>query len=391
VSELGDLLELLYGARSSFRTVRGVLRHRHSTRLTQEAMLRENARRASRRAGGGGAMLQFARGGQAEEPPDLQEEVTRFWFEPPHRLREETESSSGRGHTTVLDGDLWWTYMPDWGATSNVGVDEDESANVSVGGGEPFRALLDPSGLLGSLEIEQIDARGARLFVRARPRVDLDDVQRHTQLRMVFGADAFELEVDRTRGVVLRLAAFLSGEELSVSELEGLVFDEDFPAGTFVFVPPPGEEIRPPETGRRRTYSLDEVAPLAGFRVFEIPELPEGHWRQHVHYSAARERPPVPANVAIFYSRGDGRETVILAQRKAGEGAFGWPGVHPEGPPLEELERDGVEYTLLRGDPQQGSGASVSLDRDGTAIQLQSQELDADVLLDLAASLRPVE
>jgi hypothetical protein len=32
----------------------------------------------------------------------------------------------------------------------------------------------------------------------------------------------------------------------------------------------------------------------------------------------------------------------------------------------------------------------VTLERDGTAIQLQSQELDADVLLELAESLEPV-
>lgn len=33
----------------------------------------------------------------------------------------------------------------------------------------------------------------------------------------------------------------------------------------------------------------------------------------------------------------------------------------------------------------------MTCERDGTAIQLQSQELDVETLLDLAASLRPVE
>jgi outer membrane lipoprotein-sorting protein len=389
VSELGELLELLYGARSSFRTARGVLRRRSSRRLSQAAMVRQNARR---RRGGTGQIVMFASGGgTAEEPPDLQEEVTRFWFEPPDRLRDETESAAGHTHTTVLDGDLWWTYSPEWGAMSNAVLGEDESSNMSVGGGESYRALLDPSPLLGALEIGSIEAGAERYLVRARPREDLDDVHGHTQVRFAFGADAFELEVDRSRGVLLRLAAFFEGEELSVSELEELVFDEDFPEGTFGFVPPAGEEIRPPETGRGRRQSLDEVAALAGFQVFEIPELPEGQWRQHVHYSAPRERPPIPANVAIFYSRGDGRETIVLSQRKMGEGPFGWTGVYPDGPPLEELERDGVAYTVIRGDPEHGNGASVSFERDGTAIQLQSQELDADRLLELAASLRPVE
>lgn len=389
MSELGDLLELLYGARSSFRTARGVVRTRHSMRLTQEGIRRQNA---LRRGGGGSMMVQFASaGGSGEEPPDLQEEVARFWFEPPDRLREETESAAARAHTTVLDGDLWWTYSPDWGAISNTALGEDDTSNVSVGGGEALRVLLDPSQLLGALEIERIEAGRERYLVRARPRDDLEDRHGNVQLRFAFGAQDFELEVDRERGVLLRVTAFLDGEELSVSELEELVFDEAFPEGTFVFVPPPGEEIRPPETGRSRRYSLDEAAALAGYHVFEIPDLPEGQWRQHVHFSAPRERPSVPAHVAVFYSRGDGRQSIIVSQRKAGEGSFGWTGVYPDGPPIEELERDGVEYALLRGDPQQGNGASVSFERDGTAIQLQSQEIDAETLLDLAASLKQVD
>jgi hypothetical protein len=273
---------------------------------------------------------------------------------------------------------------------SNAALGADDTSNMSVGGGEPFRALLDPSDLAAVLEIEHIEAGDERYVVRARPRDDLDDSRSHMHMRFAFGADAFTLEVDRTRGVVLRVAAFLDGEELSVSELEELVFDEDLPEGTFVFVPPPGEEIRPPETGGGRRYSLDEAASLAGFGVFEIPELPEGQWRQHVHYGARHERPPRPANVAIFYSRADGRESIAVSQRKVDERGFAWPGIHPGGPPLEEVERDGIAYTVLRDDPEQGNGSAVSLVRDGTAVQLQSQELDADTLLELAASLRPV-
>jgi len=96
------------------------------------------------------------------------------------------------------------------------------------------------------------------------------------------------------------------------------------------------------------------------------------------------------ANVALFYHRANARGTVIVSQQKAGEGGFGWVGHYPDGPPLEELQRDGVGYTVIRGDPQQGNGASAAFEREGTAIQLQSQELDVETLLELAASLRPV-
>jgi outer membrane lipoprotein-sorting protein len=391
VSELGELLELLYGARHSFRTARGVVRHTHSWRLTQEAAKRANARRRQGR-GGSVTLMQLATSGEsAEEPPDIQEETIRFWFEPPERLREEVEGPRpSLARTTVLDGELWWTYSPDWGATSNVGLSEEETSQMSAGGGEYFRPLLDPSGLPGALEIDSVDIDGPRLLVRARPRDDLDGFQRQMPLHGLAGADELELVVDRERGVVLRATACLDGQELSVTELEEIVFDEVFPEATFVFVPPPGEDVRPPEAFPRQ-YSLEEAAALVGFPVFEVPVLPEGDWRSHVHYSPPRERPDIKANVALFYHRANGRGSIILSQQKTGEGGFGWPGIHPDGPPLEELERDGVHYTACRADPEQGSGAAVTLERDGTALQLQSLELDVEALIELAASLRRVE
>lgn len=395
MSELGELLELLYSARHSFRTARGAIRQRYSWRLTQEVAKRENARRRGGAAGGGSlqVMLFSSRRTEGEEPPpDLHEQQTRFWFEPPDRLREESESQHS-SHTTVIDGDLWWTYTPEWGSTSNVGLSEEEAAEAGTrGGGESFRQLLDPSALLAVLEIDEIEIEGDRLLVRARPRDDLDDFHRHTQLHVSAGADRIDLVVDRERGAVLRIAAYLEGAELSVTELEELAFDETFPDGTFVFVPPAGEEVRPPEIFEHREYSLEEAAELAGFTVFEISELPEGPRRSHVHYSPARERPPMHTNVGLFYHLAGSRGSLIVSQHKAGEGGgFGWPGIHPDGPPVEELERDGMRYSILRGDPEEGYGSAVTFERDGTAIQLQAPELDADTLLDLAASLRPVE
>lgn len=387
MTELGELLELFYGARHRFRTARGTVRRRHNWRLVQEAMKRENARPGR---GGSSVVLQAA-GRAAEEPPDVYEELVRFWFEPPARLREEVEvSPPSSSRTVVLDGELWWMYSPEWGATSNVGLSGEDASHMSAGGGELFRPLLDPSGLPGVLEIDHIDADADRLLVRARPRDDLDNYQRHLRLRGDSGADALELVVDRERGVVLRMAAYLDGEELSVSELEDVVFDEAFPEGTFVFVPPPGEEVRPPELPRQRAYSLEEAAGLAGFRVFDIPELPEGQWRLHVHFSPARERPPIPANVALFYSRADGRGSIIVGQqRKTDDEVLRWAGAGP--PAFEEIERDGVRYAAARADPEQGSSSAVTFEREGTAIQIQSQELDVEALLGLAASLRPVE
>lgn len=329
-----------------------------------------------------------SRKGQGGEAPDVHAERWRFWWEPPDRLREEVESElPSQTRTTVLNGELWWTYSPEWGAISNVDLDEEERAEHGTGG-DRFRPLLDPSGFAAVLDFDQVAVDGDRLRVLARPRDDLEGPPVHFHLHAVAGADAFELEVDREIGFLWRMAALLEGEEVSVSEVVEIAFDEAFREETFVFEPPPGVEVLPPEAGRHRSYSLEEAAEAAPFTVFFIPELPDGDWRLRVNYSEARRRPPVPVNVWLIYHRADGRGALSLAQRPAGEGGFGWPGYAP--PQLEHLERDGVRYSVCRADPERGSQNAVAFERDGTAIQLQSQELDLDTLLMLAASLEPV-
>jgi hypothetical protein len=282
----------------------------------------------------------------------------------------------------VDDGDLWWMYSPHWGAISNVGLSDEEQ--VHYGTGEQFKSLLDPSGLSAVLDFGSVEADGERLRVRARPRDDDDGLHGRFNLHLATGADAFELAVDRERGGAPRQT---DAAELELDAGSEIAFDEEFPGGTFVFVPPAGEEVRSPETVSHRQYSLEEAAEAAPFQVFAIPELPEGQWRLNVHFHERRERPPVPPVVMLFYHRSDGRQTLILSERAAGEGAPSWPGIDPQ---LEEVERDGVRYTVSRAEPEQGGQAAVAFERDGTAIQAQSGELDVDTLLELAASLEPV-
>jgi hypothetical protein len=147
MSELGELLELLHGASRRYRTVRGVLRHWWRMSLLQTAHERwERAMRGAGHARGTGYARMMAMGeGASEEPPDRQEQVVRFWSEPPARLREEAEIVAPQRyeHLTVRDGDRWWTYSPEWGAVSNVGAGE-EAESMGVGGGELWQALLDP-------------------------------------------------------------------------------------------------------------------------------------------------------------------------------------------------------------------------------------------------------
>lgn len=322
-----------------------------------------------------------------ETPPDLYEERQRFWWEPPDKLREETEAPPpSRDHTTVLNGELWWIYSADSGAVSNVDLDEEERARHGAGGGERFKPLLDPSPLMSLLDIAEIRADGARIQVRATPRDDLDA---HWHFHGVRVADEVELEVDADTGVIRRMRGLLDGEELWVTELEELVLNEPFPDGTFVFVPPPGEEVLPPESTVRREYTLEQVADETAFPVFFIPELPEGQWRLRVNYHPPRRRPARPAHVWLLYSRADGRENLSLAQRPAGEGGFGWTGYEPPTP--DQVEHDGITYSYVRRDENRGHTNAVVFELAGTSLQLQSAELDVDTLLQLARALEQAQ
>lgn len=391
MAPLGELLELLYGARRRIRTARGVVSYRQSTSRMHEAHRRELERANRRRGGATQTMLVAFRsaGGAADEPPDVYEERQRFWWEPPERLREETEASPPRrSHTTVHDGSLWWSYSAETGAISNVDLHEEERAHHKAGGGERFMPLLDPSPLIPLLDFGGVSEAAGRLRVRATPRDDLEE-RAHWHFHGIRGADAVELELERDTGIVRRMRALSEGEELWDTELEELVLDEVFPPGTFVFVPPPGEEVLPPERPMRRGYTLEEAAAEASFRVFFLPELPEGTWRLHVNYHASRRRPPQPGHVVLIYSRPDARAGISLAQRPADAGGFGWTGHGP--PAVETVERDGVTYTLSSADPDRGRQHTVVLERDGTSLQLQSVELGTEELLELAVSLEPVE
>lgn len=407
MSQLGDLLELLHGSRGTYRSVRGVLRHWLSFRLSQEAHERwERMLRAAGHSGGTAfQMVMATSAGPLAEPPDRHELVIRFWSEPPARQREETTTLAPQPHehTVVRDGTRWWTYSPEWGAMSNVAAGADDE-NIGVGGGELWMALLDPSAWIPALDF-QLEGEGdvlgrPALRVRGLPRAPRGDdpFQVHTQLPA--GADEYRLLVDRKRGVVLFAAALLEGEEFWVSEFVELVFDEELPAATFVFEPPPGVEIRGPDLGLHEPVTIEEAARRASFPVFYLPELPDGRWELHVTYVAPRERPPLTESVHLAYHRADATRHVIVTERPASERepepvpyVPAGPDVEaPAGLEVEEVARAGRSFTVHRPHRlRHGLPLTVVSEREGTAIQLSSGNLEEEVLLELAASMTRME
>ena len=295
MAALSEVLELLYRARGSYRSARGVLRHRSDPALWHVAARRRAERLQEH--GHGGGIISF---GSSDDGSAAQkhEEVARFWYEPPGRLREEFETLGPTPHaqTIVKDGPTWWAYTPDSGAMTNAGLPDEQAQQVSVGGGDRFLPLLDPSGYIAALDFDEpieqtVEIGRPALRVCATPRLDH---QTHSHPYIEVGVDAYELSIDRQRGVLLRVTTILDQAEVSATWLEELAFDETFPPDTFAFTPPPGEQVHAADPNPVRTVALSEATQQASFPLFLIPVLPEGPWRMQVNTFAP---PGQPANL----------------------------------------------------------------------------------------------
>jgi hypothetical protein len=277
----------------------------------------------------------------------------------------------------VRDGGRWWRYDPRSGAMSN-----EQEPEVGAGVGQQLEQLLDPVDLLAGLELTilgETELLGRRAFdVRAAAR----PLAHHFFHRMPFGEDELRCLVDRERGVLLRKAFLCGGEELSSSEFLELVFDEPISPERFVLTLPPGEEFVSPLAHHAiRDVSVEEAARRASFPVWVVPKLPEGQWRIMVTYVQPSARPPVHEMVHVNYIRDDAQQHLSLAQSGA---ELGWTGY---GEP-ETIVHGDTSYQVSRGERGAfGPPTTLSFQRPGTHLQLSSQDLELELLLDLADSL----
>ena len=303
MTELGDLLVLLHGARGRVSTVRAVVRTWHHVRVRDQAMARLVER---------GDVVTF---GPADVPErDCEESLVRLWFAPPDRVREEREDPDGE-RLGVRRGRLWWRYDAHNGAMSN-----QDQPEVGSGIGEEFGWLLDPAAVIGLLDFGQISAarRAGRpvLRVRAVPRV-IDHGSDEPLWRLgAIGADELGLEVDAERGTLLRVESRHEQQPFAVSEVLEISFDEQFPEDTFVFTPPPGEHVRSiaEQFGEvRRDLTIEQAVALAPFVVWIPARLP-ADWETHIAFAAAQDRPPAAPHVFVHYRASDGTHGVNITR-----------------------------------------------------------------------------
>jgi hypothetical protein len=165
---------------------------------------------------------------QAEDDSeDDNEEVWRLWIEQPEHRRAEFGTGQETG-TAVWAGNTWWSWTSGQEVTTNAG-----DTNYQHGKG-PSERLVEPSGLLGSLEIELL----GREVILGRPVFSVRGSP--TGLCQLFlhglgsGADEYILLVDAERGVILRSEARLENRPFTIIAMTEVAFDRPLPAETFL-------------------------------------------------------------------------------------------------------------------------------------------------------------
>jgi outer membrane lipoprotein-sorting protein len=335
VSDLGDLLELLYGAGDRWTTFRGTIRSWHDGELMERAFEADRSR-------GTGITRQYAIAG--DEPEErTYENLERLWIAKPDRLRLETE-----GSTVVTRDGIWWSYSELGGLMTN---EHDPDAHHGSTPESVHPELLAPGSLLSGLRFGEIARSDGYLLVEASPSAD------QRGFPPVHGADRYRLRVDAERGVVRRFESFFEDEPLTWVALAEAVFDEPIDDELFVLVVPDGTEPHSP-FNRDRSVTLEEAAELASFPVFAISELPEGMWRLNATFFSFRDT----EMVTLIYHRADARGSIHVSQQ------------------------GGDVTTWLR----MGDAAYVHVVRDETKIDLSSQDYDEAALQDLAGKLERV-
>jgi outer membrane lipoprotein-sorting protein len=378
MSSLGELLVVLHGEVPRFGTVRvtvGSWSHR------------ERALEAFER-GSTGAVVSLYVGGESSEPPPVEETGTlRVWYGRPDRWRIERDRATDYESSLEIHvGDTWWRYSEAEGSVSNAGDSEPIHSSVD----SSIATMLEPWSAVGALAFERTEATRfvgrEALSVSARPRPGSDDCDLDWLLMgLSTGADEYRLIVDRERGVLLRVEALLDGAPFAVEEVREIAFDETLPDELFSFADPGGRPIRSaseqdtPEHG-----PLHELAAKTPFTALAPAELDPG-WE--LRASLLRPDPPSPAGAQLhlhYYGRHG--YSFGITQSAVDEPAQGYD---PSDPNWRTIQRRGLSLDVLELKGGMHELAIVRFQREGTHIEMQTQQLPLDRLLEVAVDLQP--
>lgn len=378
MGELGDLLELLHTGPGA------VQRLRAEVISTWDGELTHRAWEAHVEDSGGTAYAVLTKDEDVDEPePSAQERRVKLWVDRGQRLEREESPDA----LAVRRGTRWWRWDEYSGAVSN----DEEEVGTSVA--EDARWILIGLPLLALLELEtlgrgEVAGRPTRRL-RGEPRADEDDWNLHHLPGT--GAEAYEIDVDAATGLVLRVEAFFEGSPFNRTEVVDLGVDETFADELFVFASPDGTEPRSVlDTIGRHHHALRpaELEALAPFTVLVPERLPDG-WEIDLRFHEGSPRPPMPATAHLHLRESRGLRSVGITQASVdAEGDVDeWDHARPAAWQVEV--RDGVSMEW-REPAEDWQPTRVRLERDGTRVLIDSTDLTAVELLDLAARLTPL-
>jgi outer membrane lipoprotein-sorting protein len=287
----------------------------------------------------------------------------RFWGDGEGRFREEREN-----FTMVGDSVCVWSWSPELGAVVHEQHGPMETSTYE---------LLNPVSICATFDLEVLgpgsSAGRAATRVRVVPR---SEAARMHSLGM--GADEIQLAVDGERGVLLRVEARFEREPFRLLEVTDVAFDETLPPETFVFVPPPGEEVKTFEEAYRFEYvQVEELAARASFTVW-VPSGLDARWRVLAIHRPANERARTPESAHLLF-HDDALHNFSVEE--AAERLLAW---RTDEPRVESV--GGVEVRVLDGS-RPGPPTEVHLERGGTHVRISSDTLDAERLVAVAGSL----
>jgi hypothetical protein len=210
--ELATFLELLYSARDRSRTVHATVHRRNHPARELELL----------RARGLGPPAIPPEEGSWGEAPTVVETATQLWAARPYRLRWETtligNDVDERTSVGVKEGEVFWERSGDGDVHTN--ENRERGGTLTIG----EERLVDPSPLLGAYRFDL----GPPTTWKGRGALEVAASRRSGTHPHEFGpfSDQLALVVDEERGVLLREAVVVEGEELSFSEVVQIAFDE---------------------------------------------------------------------------------------------------------------------------------------------------------------------
>jgi hypothetical protein len=350
---------------------------RHQPRL-RAAFLADHEEQKRRGAGGRLFTLHGTR--HAEPEPDEREETVRIWREGV-MARVEHHGGDRDGYYAVAVPPLWWMWDERMGAHSN-----QDDPTVGNSAGQEMKLMLDPTPLLSSLRFRVVGSSQivGRPTVTARGTPRLVDQGRSFELNHLgTGADYYELEVDRERGVLLAAMAARDGEPFHRITTLAIRFDEPIAPEMFRFEPPEGEEVQATRSGSRaRHVTLVQAQQQASFTVL-MPDTVPDNWQVHCRLIEASERPESSEQIALHYNSTDGHESISITQMPVGV-SNPYKSIGNE----EDWEDVTRNERTIRARPASWGQAQAQLELHGTFVYLQSDNLTRDQLVNIAAGLR---